>query len=170
MDSYGPHNFILCMWEECLMTCLGNTELFRVGSDIKCGSHLALDQEQNINDGNMFLNHVCKRKDFLLSLNLLLWSFSPCSGQFGMMIQLDINPDSQNIPVLAVQNEVIFYLPEFKPDSSISGICFCQVPRRVQWHHHCAPGLLHCLLQDTGYIILYSFFPNLILPCLDILH
>ena len=89
------------------MTSLGNTELFRGGSDIKCGPRLAPYQEQNINDGNMFLNHVFKnREEFLLSLNLFLLSFSPCTAQFGMMIQLDINPDSQNIPVLAVQNEV----------------------------------------------------------------
>ena len=55
----------------------------------------------------MFLNHVLKNRDeFLLSLSLLFLSFSPCYAQFGMMIQLDINPDSQNIPVLAVQNEV----------------------------------------------------------------
>merc|ERR550532_299711 len=54
----------------------------------------------------MFLNHVFKnREEFLLSLNLLFLSFSPCYAQFGVMIQLDINPDSQNIPVLAVQNE-----------------------------------------------------------------
>ena len=80
-------------------------------------SQAAPDQEQNINDGNMFLNHVLNTEDLLLILNLFLWSFSPCRAQFGMMIQLDINPDSQNIPVLAVQNQVTselleFYLPK----------------------------------------------------------
>ena len=80
-------------------------------------SQAAPDQEQNINDGNMFLNHVLNTEELLLILNLFLWSFSPCRAQFGMMIQLDINPDSQNIPVLAVQNQVTselleFYLPK----------------------------------------------------------
>ncbi len=76
-------------------------------------SQAARDQEQNINDGNMFLNHVLNTEELLLILNLFLWSFSPCRAQFGMMIQLDINPDSQNIPVLAVQNQVTFELLEF---------------------------------------------------------
>ena len=59
----------------------------------------------------MFLNQVCNREDLLLpALILVSWSFSPCSAQFGVMIQLDINPDSQNIPVLAVQNEVCISL------------------------------------------------------------
>ena len=83
-------------------------------------SQAAPDQEQNINDGNMFLNHVCNREELLLTLNLLLWSFSPCRAQFGMMIQLDINPDSQNIPVLAVQNQVTFELLEFYPPKLIN--------------------------------------------------
>ena len=37
---------------------------------------------------------------------IIFFRLPVCTGQFGMMIQLDINPDSSNIPVLSLQDEV----------------------------------------------------------------
>ena len=42
----------------------------------------------------------------VLLLVVCLLRLPPCRAQFGAMIQLEINPDSMNIPVLSVQEKV----------------------------------------------------------------
>ena len=58
-------------------------------------------QVQLLQLGNLF------RYDDVNDVFIIIFFRLPvCTGQFGMMIQLDINPDSSNIPVLSLQDEV----------------------------------------------------------------
>ena len=43
----------------------------------------------------------------VLNVHLYLSRFPSVSGQFGVMIQLEINPDSSKIPVLSLQEKVL---------------------------------------------------------------
>ena len=54
-------------------------------------------------NGNMVPSFQCQ---IVLLLLVCLLRLPPCRGQFGAMIQLEINPDSMNIPVLSVQEKV----------------------------------------------------------------